>query len=89
MSFNEGRVCHGETSTKVSSLYKLIASFDFIETLVLTRSLLDLTFPVTELLQGKEIDMADASDLLDSLKSVILSNIVMNFIITATGLFLK
>ena len=73
MSVNEGRVCNRETSTKASSFYKLIASFDFIATLVLTRSILDLTLPVTELLQGKEIDMADASHLLDFLKSVILS----------------
>ena len=73
MSVNEGRVCNRETSTKASSFYKLIASFDFIATLVLTRSILDLTLPVTELLQGKEIDMADASHLLDSLKSVIFS----------------
>ena len=41
--------------------------------MVLTRSILDLTLPVTELLQGKEVDMADASHLLDSLKSVFLS----------------
>ena len=73
MIVNEWRVCNMETSTKASSFYKLIASFDFITTLVLTRSILDLTLPVTELLQGKEIDMADASHLLDSLKSVILS----------------
>ena len=73
MSVSEGRVCNRETSTKASSFYKLIASFDFIATLVLTRSILDLTLPVTELLQGKEIDMADASHLLDSLKSVIFS----------------
>ena len=73
MSVNEGRVCNRETSTKASSFYKLIASFDFIATLVLTRSILDLTLPVTELLQGKEIDMTDTSHLLDSLKSVIFS----------------
>ena len=73
MSVNEGRVCNRETSTKASSFYKLIASFEFIATLVLTRSILDLALPVTELLQGKEIDMVAASHLLDSLKSVILS----------------
>ena len=73
MSINEGRVCNRETSTKALSFYKLIASFDFITNLVLTRSILDLTLPVTESLQGKEIDMADASHLLDSLKSVIFS----------------
>ena len=32
-----------------------------------------LTLPVTELLLGKEIDMADASHVLDSVKNVILS----------------
>ena len=72
MSVNEGRVCNRETSTKASSFYKLIASFDFIATLVITRSILDLTLPGNELLQGKEIDMVDASHL-DSLKSLILS----------------
>ena len=41
--------------------------------MVLNRSILDLTLPVTELLQGKEIDMVDVSHLLDSMKSVILS----------------
>ena len=71
MSVNEGRVCNRDTSTKASSFYKLIATFNFISTLVLTRSILELTLPVTELLQGKEIYMADASHLLDTLKSVI------------------
>ena len=73
VSVIEGRVCNRETLLKASSFNKLIASFDFIATLVLTRSNLDLTFSVTELLQGKKIDMADASHLLDSLKSVIVS----------------
>ena len=73
MSVNERRFCHREASTKVLSFSKLIASFYFIATLVLTRSILDLTFPVTKLLQGKEIDMTNASHLLDSLKSIILS----------------
>ena len=68
MGVNEGRICSSGTSTKSSSFYKLIASFDFIANLVFTRSILELTLPVTELLQGKEIDMTDASRLLDSLK---------------------
>ena len=49
----------------------MIASFDFMATLVLTRSILDLTLFITELLQGKEINMDDASQL-DSLESLIL-----------------
>ena len=77
MNVNEWKVCNRETSTKASSFYNLIASFDFIATLALTRYILDLTLPVTALLQGKETNMADASHLLDSLKSVILSNEIL------------
>ena len=72
---NEETICNKETSTKASSFYKLIASFDFLATLVLARSIRDLTLPVTELLQGKEINMADASHLLDSLKIAILAKL--------------
>ena len=77
MSVNEGRVCNRETSIKASSFYKLRTSFDFIATFILTRSILDLTLPVTELLQGKEIDMADVSHLLVSLKSAIFQNEIL------------
>ena len=55
-----------------SYFYELTASFDFLATLVPTRSILDLTLPVTELLQGEEIDMAEASFLLASLTRAIL-----------------
>ena len=65
-----GGFCSKEASSKASTFYILISSFDFIATLVLTRSVLELTLPVTVLLEGKEIDMANASHLLDSLKSV-------------------
>ena len=41
--------------------------------MVFTKSILNLPLPVTALLQEKEIDMTDASHLLDSLKNVILS----------------
>ena len=34
ISVNEGKVCKRETSRKASSLYKLIASFDFTATVV-------------------------------------------------------
>ena len=49
---------------------KLLTSFDFILALVLTRYVLDLTLPVTKLLQGPTIDVADSSHLIESLKSV-------------------
>ena len=61
MSLNVGRICNQDTSRKALSYYKLLTSFDFISALVLTRHVLDLTLPVTELLQGPPIDVADSS----------------------------
>ena len=49
----------------------MLTSFDFISALVLTSRVLDLTLPVTELLQGSAIDVAGSSHLIDSLKSLI------------------
>ena len=43
-SFNEMKVGNKESLTKTSSFYKLKASFHFIASLVLTRSILHLTF---------------------------------------------
>ena len=50
-----------------------MTSFDFISALVLTWHVLDLTFPVTGLLQGPAIDVADSSHLIESLKRLIIS----------------
>ena len=66
-----GRVCNQDTSEKATSFYKLMASFDFLSSLVITRSVLDLTLPVTQLLQGPVINIADAIHLIESLKSFI------------------
>ena len=49
-----------KTSTKALSYYKLSTSFDFIPALVLTRHVLDSTLPITKLLQGPTIDVADS-----------------------------
>ena len=73
MSLNVGRVCNQDTSTNALSYYKLLTSFHFIAALVLTKHALDLTLPVTELLQGPEIDVADSLHLIQSLKSLIIS----------------
>ena len=91
MSFNETNVCNKQTSKKASSFYKLISSFYFVATLILTRSTLDLSLPVIELSQGKEINPTDLYHLLDSLKSIILPkrNNVNEYHITAAGLFFK
>ena len=47
-----------------------MASFDFLSSLVITRSVLDLTLPVTQLLQGPAIDIADAAHVIKPLKSL-------------------
>ena len=73
MSMNIGSVSNQDTSAKATSFYKLLASFDFLSSLVITRSLRDLTLPVTQLLQGPAIDVADATHFIESLKSLIYS----------------
>ena len=70
---NMGSVCNQDTSAKATSFYKLMASFDFLSILVITRTVLDLTLPVTELLQGPAIDITDATHLIRSLKNLICS----------------
>ena len=71
ISLNMGRVCNLDTLAMATSFYKLMASFDFVSSLVITRSVLDLTLRVTRLLQGPAIDIADATHLIESLKSLI------------------
>ena len=71
MSLTMGHVYNKDTSTKNISFYKLMTSFDFLSSLVITRSILDLTLPVTQLLQGPAIDIADATHLIESMKSLI------------------
>ena len=73
MSMNVGSVCSQDTSAKAASFYKLMAFFNFPSSLVITRSVLDLTLLVTQLLQGPAIDIADATHLIKSLKSLICS----------------
>ena len=70
---NMGSVSNQDTSAKATSFYKLMASFDFLSSLVITRSVRDLTLPVTQLLQGPAIDVADATHFIESLKSLIYS----------------
>ena len=69
MSLNIGHVCNQDTSAKATSFYKLMTSFDFLSSLVITRSILDLTLPVAQLLQDPATDIADATYLIESLKS--------------------
>ena len=48
-----------------------MTSFDFLSSFVITRSVLDLTLPVTLLLQDPAIDIVDATHPIESLKSLI------------------
>ena len=71
MSLNIWHVCNQDTSAKNTSFYKLMTSFDFLSSLVMTRSILDQTLPITQLLQGPAVDIGDATHLIESLKSLI------------------
>ena len=72
MSLDTGRVCNQDTSAKATLFYKLMTSFDFFSSLVITRSIFDLTLPITQLLQGPGIDIADVTHLIDSLNYYLL-----------------
>ena len=65
---NDNVHCNNETSAKADSLFKLIDDFEFIVTLVVTRSILDYLLPVTRKLQAKDLDVAQSIDLIQSLK---------------------
>ena len=71
MDINVDRKYNAATSSKAHSFLKLLTSFDFIVSLVITRSVFDLTLPVIELLQGKSIDILDGFRLVQSLKDLV------------------
>ena len=56
------------TSAKLTSFYKLMNSFDFLSSLVNTRSIFDVAVPITQSVQSPAIDIADARNLIESLK---------------------
>ena len=66
---------------KAESLFKLLDDFEFIVTLVLTRSILDYFLPVTRKLQAKDLDVVQSMNLIQSLKLTIenLINSVENY----------
>ena len=71
MDVNVDRQSNSDTSAKAGALLKLITSFNFIVALVITRNILDLTLPVTQLLQTKSNDMMDGIHIIESLKNVV------------------
>ncbi|XP_046863470.1 52 kDa repressor of the inhibitor of the protein kinase-like [Xenia sp. Carnegie-2017] len=56
-----------------SSLFQLIDRFDFVVALVITRNILDSALPVTQLLQGKSIDIMDGIHLISTLKTEVVN----------------
>ena len=72
---------NNETSAKAESLFKLVDDFEFIVTLVVTRSILDYLLPVTRKLQVKDLDVAQSMDFIQNLKLTIanLRNSVENY----------
>ena len=70
MKFNKDNTCNRDTSVKASSFFTLVSTFQFVACLVLTRSVLDMTLPVTQLLQSKSIDICDGLHLIESLKTL-------------------
>ena len=59
-------------SSDASSHLTRIFKFEFVVALVITRHVLDVTLPVTQLLQGKSIDIMDGIHLINSLKKEII-----------------
>ena len=59
--------------TDASHLLSLISDFEFVAILVITRNIFDITLPVTQLLQGKSIDVMDGIELVSSLKTSIVN----------------
>ena len=73
MSINLNKKSNRDTSSKASSFLRLVASFDFIVALVITRCVFDYTLPVTQLLQNKSIDINHGIHLIQSLKDHIVA----------------
>ena len=70
MSLNLEKKCNRDTSSKASCFLKCVATFEFIVALVITRNVLDITLPATELLQAKGNDIFDGLKLICSLKNL-------------------
>ncbi|XP_057291325.1 52 kDa repressor of the inhibitor of the protein kinase-like [Hydractinia symbiolongicarpus] len=60
-----------DTSKQAVGFFHQIANFEFVVTLVITRSIFDVTLHVTQLLQNKSIDIMDSIDLIKTLQNVL------------------
>ena len=73
MKLDKDKTCNRDTSVKTSSFFALVSTFQLVACLVLTRSVLDMTLPVTQLLQSKGIDICDDLHLTESLKALVIT----------------
>ena len=73
LKLNKDNRCKRDTSVKASSFFLLLSTFHFVACLVLTRSVLDMTLPVTQLLQFTSIDVCDGLHLIESLKALVIT----------------
>ena len=69
MSINENKEVNRETSDKALNFLKLISSFSFLISLVVTRSVFDHTLDVTKLLQTRNMDVIGGLELIETLKN--------------------
>ena len=65
--------CNRDTSVKVSSFFTLVSTFQFVACLVLTKSVLDMTLPVTQLVQSTSIDICDGLNLTEPLEALVIT----------------
>ena len=61
--------CNRDTKMKANCFFNCIGRFSFIFPLVVVTRVLELTLPVTRLLQGRSIDILEGMHLIDSIKS--------------------
>ena len=54
---------------EASNCVTVVSRFDFVAALIITKHILDSTLSVTQLLQGKSIDIMDGIHLITSLKN--------------------
>ena len=73
MKKNKEREHSVNVSSEASDLLALVEKFDFIVALVICRSIFDSTIGVTQLLQGKSIDIMDGIHLINSLKNSVIN----------------
>ena len=69
MNENEGNKYVPALVTEAVSCLANVSNFDFLVTLIITRHILDSTLSVTQLMQGKSIDIMDGIHLITTLKN--------------------